>query len=276
MLTAKALLDDIINVVNYLANTALDSVQDLLIKLPPKNLGFRSDPSAAKLEIENGTHQLETLLNASIDKNFDIFELYVMKNILTVKPEEQPYMVLSHYEGLDFKSDISPDGVNALRRKVQASQQLHVALKAECAKNEALLTKLRAAVVGDSPVKSEGGPSVLGFLNEKGGLEQGGTKRPIGLNTEFALSQLGALRGLSEELGELLPRLEEEQEEESKSWRRERAEYVEGAARKFLEREGVELGEMGEVRDGEWQGEGRGLTREEVEGLERVVERTED
>lgn len=194
-----------------------------------------------------------------------------MKNILTVKPEEQPYMVLSHYEGLDFKSDISPDGVNALRRKVQASQQLHIALKGECAKNEALLKKLRAAV-GDTAVKSEEGPNVLGFLNDKGGLEQGGMKRPIGLNTDFALSQLGALRGLSGELGELLPQLEEEQEE-SKSWRRERAEYVEGAARKFLEREGVELGDLGEVRDGEWQGEGRGLTREEVEGLEGVVER---
>jgi len=34
---------------------------------------------------------------------------------------------------------------------------------------------------------------------------------------------------------------------------------------------GLELGEMGEVRDGEWQGEGRKLGKGEVEDLERVV-----
>jgi len=34
---------------------------------------------------------------------------------------------------------------------------------------------------------------------------------------------------------------------------------------------GLELGEMGEVRDGEWQGEGRKLGKGEVDDLERVV-----
>lgn len=60
--------------------------------------------------------------------------------------------------------------------------------------------------------------------------------------------------------------------EEEKSWRRERVEFVEREARRHLESvRGLELGEMGEVRDGEWQGEGRKLGKQEVEDLERVV-----
>ncbi|KAL2124054.1 hypothetical protein VTJ04DRAFT_419, partial [Mycothermus thermophilus] len=53
-------------------------------------------------EIESGTHQLETLLWASIDKNFDVFEIYVMRNILCLRPNEMEWLRLRHYEGLDF------------------------------------------------------------------------------------------------------------------------------------------------------------------------------
>ncbi|KLU93218.1 Mis12 domain-containing protein [Magnaporthiopsis poae ATCC 64411] len=57
-----------------------------------------------------------------------------------------------------------------------------------------------------------------------------------------------------------------------RAWRTERLGYVEGAARKHLENvRGLDLGPGGEVRDGEWQGEGRSLARGEVEGLEKVV-----
>jgi kinetochore protein Mis12/MTW1 len=56
------------------------------------------------------------------------------------------------------------------------------------------------------------------------------------------------------------------------SWRRERAEYIESSSRKYLETvAGLELGPRGELRDGEWQGEGRGLNKGEVEGLEKVA-----
>ena len=66
--------------------------------------------------------------------------------------------------------------------------------------------------------------------------------------------------------------LAQDESDTRKSWRRERLEYVETATRKHLENvRGLELGKNGEVRDGEWQGEGRGIAKEEVEGLERVV-----
>lgn len=52
----------------------------------------------ARLEIENGLHQLETLLEANVDKAFDKFEIYVLRNILTV-PEDLLFWVrLKHYE----------------------------------------------------------------------------------------------------------------------------------------------------------------------------------
>jgi kinetochore protein Mis12/MTW1 len=63
-----------------------------------------------------------------------------------------------------------------------------------------------------------------------------------------------------------------EEEDGKKSWRRERLEYVETATRKHLENvRGVELGENGEVRDGEWEGGGPSLEKGEVESLERVI-----
>ncbi|KAF9768732.1 hypothetical protein IL306_013931 [Fusarium sp. DS 682] len=299
-----SLLDDIINTVNVLADRALDSVERLLLSIPPQSLGFSNKHAskdgtpalppdeAAKLEIEHGTHQLETLLNASIDKNFDLFELYTMRNILTVRPIDQPYMRLAHYEGLDFAALEGPDrpttdSVTALRRRLHASQRLHTALESERARNDALLAKLRS-VLGVVPgqVKAEEGQaqasdgSAFGFLRDKASLQAAGTDKPIATTTEFTLSQLQALRALSTSLRTLLPDLGpadadtpmEDSSSGSRTWRRERVEYVEGASRKYLETaRGLELGDQGEVRDGEWQGEGRKITKSDVEGLEQVA-----
>jgi kinetochore protein Mis12/MTW1 len=52
----------------------------------------------AKLEIENGLHQLETLLEANVDKAFDKFEIYVLRNILTVPADLLSWVRLKHYE----------------------------------------------------------------------------------------------------------------------------------------------------------------------------------
>ncbi|TLS23204.1 uncharacterized protein PpBr36_05883 [Pyricularia pennisetigena] len=125
-----SLLDDIINSINILAEQALNSVERGLLAAKPASLGFRAPPPQSKKtkhsattttsapedppppspeeaqrhEVENGTHQLETLLCASIDRNFDIFEIWVMRNILTVRPDDRDWIRLSHYEGLDFSA----------------------------------------------------------------------------------------------------------------------------------------------------------------------------
>jgi kinetochore protein Mis12/MTW1 len=207
-------------------------------------------------------------------------------------------MRLAHYENLDFapsQDRPTTESVTALRRRLHASQKLRVSLETEHAQNERLLQKLRAAVAtrSDAVKKEENGqedamdtddqPSAFGFLRDRRGLEEAGTEQPIATTTEFTLSQLQSLRSLSSSLRAILPDLDPGDQDAgddpsstsdkgNKSWRRERLEYVEGASRKYLESSrGLELGAQGEVRDGEWQGEGRRLTRGEVEGLEKVV-----
>ncbi|KAI1313624.1 Mis12 protein-domain-containing protein [Xylaria venustula] len=200
-----SLIDDIINSVNILAERALNSVEQGLLNAPPSALGFKPPKSSssslsqdaaaesnaqhqtpadrARSEIEAGTHQLETLLCASIDRNFDKFELYVLRNIFTVRPPElSNWIRLSHYEGLDFSSSASvrrrnnnnninnnnhdnDDGDNhaivpadtptiesitALRRRLRESMRLNALLTAERARNDALLDDLRRIVGGDA------------------------------------------------------------------------------------------------------------------------------
>jgi kinetochore protein Mis12/MTW1 len=228
-----------------------------------------------------------------------------MQNILTVQPPAlRPHVHLAHYAGLDFDAASTAaadsEGGTAARRRLQASQRLSAALRQEVARNDALLDGLRRVLGenGGAAVKTEegtpapgdasasgggGSGSTFGFLRNRGGLESAGADAPLTTTTEFALSQLQALRALSTSLRTLLPDvadstpLDAEKSSSSagggkKSWRRERAEYVEGASRKYLERTGgLELGSQGEVRDGEYQGSGRNLSRNEVEGLEQVV-----
>ena len=371
----QSLLDDIINSVNILAERALSSIEAGLLQQSPESLGFRAKPmppkrerqqaqdqehlddntpadpqEAARLEIESGTHQLETLLCANIDKNFDKFEVYVLRNVLSVKPGEGDWMQLAHYQGLDFS--LPPDGegdgdaiggaggsgnsrratlesVNALRRKLRASQRLHTRLVEEKARNESLLGQLRALIKGknctsgdtakmlaassgdvghddiamtdrdgEKPINRDAQPihnRSFAFLDRnRSALAGADATAPLETTSAFVLSQLTALRALSSSLRNLAPDLAttspiaatrdgDEENGDSigavsssapchKSWRRERAEYVEGEMRKHLQYvRGLELEADGSVRDGEWQGEGRSLGRDGVEGLEKVA-----
>jgi len=160
---------------------------------------------------------------------------------------------------------------------VRETEKLHALLLAETAKNEATIKSLKALLSGQG-VKQEGAAyPAFAFLQEKGDLT-GDVGRPISTTTSFTLSQLPALKAL---LQNLRPRLKDLASgdgkrglvgEEEKSWRRERLEFIEKETRRHLENvRGLELGEQGEVRDGEWQGEGRKLGKGEVEDLERVV-----
>ncbi|KAI0128380.1 Mis12 domain-containing protein [Xylariales sp. AK1849] len=316
-----SLIDDIINSINILAERALNSVEQGLLHAPPATLGFKAPKSStnssssqatepaqdpaeqARNEIEAGTHQLETLLCATIDRNFDIFEIFVLRNNFCVNPVDlRNYIRLRHYEGLDFSCP-KPGGedgnsangdkptlesIGHLRRKLRESMRLNVLLHAEQERNARLLSDLRGLVgLGsseDGMVKDEeteqGGDAKAGpfaFLHRQvAQLKHAGADTPLSTTTAFTLSQLQALRALSRSLRTMAPHLvpatEEDAEGGSRSWRRERLEYVEGATRRHLENvQGLELGKDGEVRDGEWQREGRKLGKGEVEGLERVV-----
>lgn len=304
-------MDDIINSINILAFKATDAVERGLLSANPSDLGFEIPSTgdeaaavqAAKLEIESGVHQLETLLEAKIDKNFDKMELYTLRNILGVPAEARDWVRLSHYEGLNFappkdgeEAGPSMESVKLQRKRLRETMKLHALLKAEADDNERVLAEMRKLLLGRGKVKTEDGDDekdnemgmkkeeakepypTFAFLQEKGELT-GDVKRPLSTTTSFALSQLPALKDSLQDFG---PRLDELANgdgkdgtlvgEEEKSWRRQRLEFVELEARRHLEGvRGLELGDMGEVRDGEWQGEGRRLVQGEVGDLERVV-----
>ncbi|KAF5092140.1 hypothetical protein D0Z03_003022 [Geotrichum reessii] len=67
----------------------------------------RATEAAAELEeIELGTAKLETFMESVIDKSFDRFELYVLRNILVVPPDlvKGGWIRLAHQRGIDFTS----------------------------------------------------------------------------------------------------------------------------------------------------------------------------
>jgi len=291
------LIDDIINSVNILSFKCVEAVEKGLLSANPTDLGFKIPPQTTpeaqeaakaisetgKHEIENGVHQLETLLEAKIDKNFDRMELWAFRNILSVPPEIRDWVRLSHYEGLNFTQDSdvpNTESVTMQRKKLRETQKLYSLLLAEKARNEATISSLKALLLNQVPKKEPDEEEIypaFAFLENKGELTGDGA-HPVTTTTSFALSQVPALKSVLENLR---PRLKELANgngteglvgEEDKTWRRERLEFVEKEARRHLENvRGLELGEMGEVRDGDWQGEGHKLGKGEVEDLERVV-----
>lgn len=112
--SSQSLIDDILNSINNLIYQAISSLESGLLATPPERLGFAHANSSstipdtdedgnvvypeAKLELENGLHQLETLLEATVDKAFDKFEIYVLRNIFTVPDDLLNYIRLSHHE----------------------------------------------------------------------------------------------------------------------------------------------------------------------------------
>lgn len=49
-------------------------------------------------ELEFGMAQLETLLENSVDRNFDAFELYVLRNVFNVPEDVDGYLRLKHHQ----------------------------------------------------------------------------------------------------------------------------------------------------------------------------------
>lgn len=213
------------------------------------------------------------MLEAKIDKNFDVLEIFTLRNILTIPPEVRDWVKLENYEGLNFavgEDAPTTESIALQRRKLRETQKLHALLQAETARNDATISSLRALLSGQGMKKENDDETItteppFAFLDKKVDLTGDAT---------FALTQLPALKSL---LKDLQPRLEVLRDggqmgEGEKSWRRERLEFIELETRRHLENvRGLELGEQGEVRDGEWQGEGRKLGKGEVEDLERVV-----
>lgn len=109
--SGQTLIDDIINAVNTIVYRGIEAIENGLLGIPFQTLGFANSKKTlsngeaahneypeAQDEIENGVHQLETLLEATVDKAFDKFEIYTLRNILTVPDELAGWIRLGHYD----------------------------------------------------------------------------------------------------------------------------------------------------------------------------------
>lgn len=109
--TPLTLIDDVINTVNLLADHAVDAAEVGLLAAPPEALGFYPQiqeggqkegldevEERMKREMEDGVVKLETLLANNVDKNFDKFEIYVLRSVLAVPGDLVPWVRLGHYE----------------------------------------------------------------------------------------------------------------------------------------------------------------------------------
>ena len=247
--------------------------------------------TAARTEIEAGIVQLESLLNATIDKNFDKLEIYTLRNLLTVsnrKEDEglEDWILLDHYKDLgqhtateqEGLQTSSPESVQFLRRKVQETEKLQAVLKAEAAKNEAILYRLRPLVPRMTSSSSsqlqvdsqEQSQKSLAFLTETPaaatlGISTKGTLQPLAQNTRFTVSQLPALKELLEGLRPSIssvPVAGRDQAAET------REAYIESQSRKAMVKRGIDAdAAAGAITEGL----GRPLGNEEVRALEGIV-----
>ena len=105
------LIDDVINSANAILYQAMDAfetyLRDTLIPSIPTSTQGRKpfdldapeeEREGLYKELEFGMAQVETLLENAIDRNFDAFELYVLRNVFNVPEEVDGYIRLKHHQ----------------------------------------------------------------------------------------------------------------------------------------------------------------------------------
>ncbi|PYH75008.1 MIND complex subunit MTW1 [Aspergillus vadensis CBS 113365] len=297
------LVHDIINSINNLIYQAISSLETGLLGTPPERLGFSHANNGstipdtdedgnviypeAQLEIENGLHQLETLLEATVDKTFDKFELFVLRNTFKVPDDLMGWIRLKHYENLNLEppSDApTPETISAQRKKLHETKKLNRVLKQESARNEAVIAQLRSILSNAQTAKQENGvahngqPNLdLSFLTSSPAAQQlrvgaatgSNTQHtPITTNATFILSQLPALQALLKELRPklaTLPQSGDKMDAEPKADAR--REYIESRVRLHLER----AGQLAVGSDSTTVFAGRKIDIAEAQALEAVT-----
>ena len=92
---------------------------------------------------------MESLLESTIDNNFDKFELYCLRNIFNIPKDLIPYIQLSHQQGIEFKSDNVEQNVNLINKlklqlKIMQELQLRKILKLQLVKVQKLIKSINS------------------------------------------------------------------------------------------------------------------------------------
>ncbi|KAK1058831.1 hypothetical protein LTR74_013058 [Friedmanniomyces endolithicus] len=306
--TPLKLLDDIINNVNELVYRAINAIEEGLAAIPPTALGFTLTPSQLEslpteesrqdaldnlkaTELGNGCVQLESLLNSTVDRDFDKFEIYTLRNILALGHDEAEarelaeWVVLEHYKHVDVKGleDLpTPEEVQLLWRKLVESRKLNAMLKAEEAKNAAVLEQLDGLLGApdkDGSGSGQADESPFAFLKDSPNISATASTKntqPLTQNVLYALAQLPALRDLVGQLkGSLqtLPNARYAPTHDADSAEAKRRQYLDTQSLRAVQRKGIASSDDSARQTAAGAASmGRKIGRDEVEGLEAVVQ----
>ena len=161
-----ALIDDVINAVNDIMYKCTQAMETYLNERQQKRLeetmkeknsdedvvmeGPEDTPSAIPDdEIQLGTAKLETLLESQVDKNFDKFELYALRNIFTVPSDlvRDGWVRLMHHEGIEYQKDEDSlkldEEIEKLIKFINMELSLRKILKLQITKANKLVRMLR-------------------------------------------------------------------------------------------------------------------------------------
>jgi len=161
-----AIIDDVINAVNDIMYKCTQAMETYLNERQQKRLeeitkeknsdedvvmeGAEGTQSAIPDdEIQLGTAKLETLLESQVDKNFDKFELYALRNIFTVPSDlvREGWVRLMHHEGIEFQQDDDSqkldEEIEKLIKFINMELSLRKILKLQITKANKLVRMLR-------------------------------------------------------------------------------------------------------------------------------------
>jgi kinetochore protein Mis12/MTW1 len=186
---------------------------------------------------------------------------------------------LEHYKNLELDSStttITPEELLQQRRKVQETAKLNAMLKAEEARNQAVIAQLHTLTgqQHNNPQQQPAEPTdqasaPFSFLTSSPHTST--TTQPLSQNLQYAIAQLPALRELLAQLKaslQSLPAARQTRLDEN-SLEAKRRGYINAQSRRALDKRGVDASGLG----GEAvAGAGRRVAAEEVQGLESVVQ----
>lgn len=282
-------MDDIINTANELVFRAVNAIEEGLGNASAENLGFKLDPATAaslrteearrdalvtlkQNEIDSGIVKLESLLNATVDKDFDKLEIYTLRNILAVGHEEEnlaSWVRLDHYSGIEVANAENaplPEDIALQRRKLNETAKLNAMLKAEEAKNAAILSQL-SALISQEPKDSDNPATSLAFLNASAAAAN---TTELTQATQYSLNQLPALQQLLEKLKDAvqtLPNVRHSRYDDEDTAEGRRRKYLETQSRRALERRGIDT----DTSASAGLTTGRKFARDELQGIEAVA-----
>ncbi|KAF3907010.1 hypothetical protein AA313_de0202879 [Arthrobotrys entomopaga] len=213
--TPLEVVDDIINAANESVYGTVQQLENYLRSSGPSALGYVAVGSiaetdedgkeifddAAMNEIQQGLHMLEMLMESKVDKAYDQFEVYVLRNIFSVPPDVRDWLRLRHHDNVDLikstsidpAKDVTPESLAQTRRQLQETTALHRLLKADVSRNEKVIRSLRTLL---NPSSNNDSP--LAFLLAPNSPAK--DIKSFGEDTEFAAVQAKELHRVVAEL----------------------------------------------------------------------------